>query len=425
MKVFGYDISFSKAVDITKTQPMEANIRRVVTWEQQIQRIRQDIQKWRTAVKQAESVYFPNRYLLYQTYKDVVLDAHLSGAMQQRTLNAANSGWQMVNKTDGLVNEEATKLFETTWFQKFLYYAMESKFWGHSLIQLGDLEDDKFNEIELIPRHYVKPEFCIVTQHAAGTAGERYDVDPYIDWVISVGEKRDLGLLMKASPYVIWKKNTMGAWSEHAEIFGSPLRIGKTDTRDELTRSNMENMMSQMGSAPWAVVDKEDLVEIIEGGKKDVSRIYGGLVDLMNKEISKLILGQTMTMDDGSSRSQAEVHERVAKQVEQADKEFLCSTVNDILFPVLKRHGFKVDSIRFEFVEKDQLKITDQADFDIELIKSGKYHIDPEYILSKYGTPVEEIEEEQKEEENDKPTGAVNVNDFIAEQAKKFSNLYK
>jgi hypothetical protein len=45
--------------------------------------------------------------------------------------------------------------------------------------------------------------------------------------------------------------------------------------------------------------------------------------------------------------------------------------------------------------------------------------------LSKYGTPVEEIEEEQKEEENDKPTGAVNVNDFIAEQAKKFSNLYK
>ncbi len=421
MKIFGFDINFSRANNLTQQQPQEANIRRVITWEQQIQRVRQDIQKWRTAVKQAESIYFPNRYLLYQTYKDVVLDAHLSGALQQRTLNAANSGWQIVDK-NGEYNDEATKLLETDWFQKFLYYSMESKYWGHSLIQLGDLYEFKFNDIEIIPRQYVKPEFCVVTQHSAGTTGERYDIEPYTDWVISVGEKRDLGLLMKASPLVIWKKNTVGSWSEHAEIFGSPLRIGKTDSRDETTRANMQGMLENMGSASWGVFDKDDIVEVIEGGRKDVQRIYGGLIDLMNKEISKLILGQTMTMEDGSSRSQAEVHERVVKQVEQADKEFLCTTVNDKLFPVLLRHGFKLNDLRFEFIEKDQLKITDQANFDIELIKSGKYHIDPEYILNKYGTPVEEMEQEQVEP---KTQEAVNVNDFIAQQAANFSNLYK
>ena len=424
MKIFGFDLNLSRVNNQTQEQPPSANIRRVITWEQQLQRIRQDIQRWRTAIKQAESIYFPNRYQLYQTYKDVVLDAHLSGSMQQRTLNASNSGWQIVDK-DGVRNKEATKLLESEWFQKFLYWSEESIFWGHSLIQLGSLEDFKFNNIELIPRQYVKPEFEIVTQHTAGTYGECYTVAPYLDWIISVGDKRNLGLLMKASPYVIWKKNTLGAWNEHAEIFGSPMRIGKTDTRDETTRANMEAMFANMGSASWGVFDKEDEIEMLTTSK-DISRIYNDLLLFLNKEISKLILGQTMTMEDGSSRSQAEVHERVAKQIEQADKEFLCSVVNDKLFPVLLRHGFSLNGLTFEFIEADSLKIEDQYKFEIELLKTGKYNIDPEYILQKYGTPTEEVEAEIKKEATpSEPKAAVNVNDFIAEQSRKFSNLYK
>jgi hypothetical protein len=427
VRIFGYDLNVKRAENVVVKQPEVANIRRTITWEQQIQRIRQDIGKWRNAVKSAESIHLPNRFQLYQTYKDVVLDAHLSGALEQRTLNAIGSGWQVVDKATGERNEEKTKLLESEWFTKFLRYALDSKFWGHSLVDLGDNVDLSFPDIELVPRQYVKPEYGIVTQHTAGNVGVSYNDEPYTKWVVPIGEKRDLGLLMKASPYSIWKKNTLGSWNEHAEIFGSPLRIGRTDVRDEATRANMEAMLANMGAAAYGVFDKDDAVEFIDGAKRDAYRIYGNLVEFLNKEMSKLIIGQTMTLDDGSSRSQAEVHERVSKQIEQSDKEFLKSVVNGLLFPRLNWHKFGLENTEFVFIEKDSLSIQDQSKFDIELIKSGKYNIPDEYIMSRYGTPVEEVQE--KSDEGNAGAGSVNnkgvnVNEFIQAQAERFGKLY-
>jgi len=105
-----------------------------------------------------------------------------------------------------------------------------------------------------VPRIYVVPEFSLVRSNTATvTDGKHFDESPYNNWCIGVGEKKDLGLIMYLAPYVIWKKNAMAAWAEFAEVFGSPIRVGKTDVRDELTRKNMENMLRNMGVASWAV----------------------------------------------------------------------------------------------------------------------------------------------------------------------------
>ena len=428
MKIFGRDLTFNKAVDITKKRPEDSNVRHTIKFEQTIQRVRQDINKWRNAVRAAESFYFPSRHLLYQTYKDVVLDAHLSGAITQRVFNTTGSGWAICD-ADGNENEELTRLLDKMWFERFMNYSMESIFYGHSLIQFGDIVDDEFTDIELIPRQYVRPEKHLVIQTQASQIGVDYTEEPYKDWVVSVGDCRDLGLLMKASPLALWKKNTIGSWSEHAELFGSPIRVGKTNVRDAETRKNMEDMLENMGSAPWAVFDTDDNIEMIQTNGKDVSRIYDGLISLCNKEMSKLIIGQTMTLDEGSSRSQAEVHERSAKQIENMDKIFITNVVNKQLFPLLEIHGFKLKGYRFKFIEKEALSVEKQGEFDIKLL--NHYHIDPAYIISKYGTPVEEKEVEIIEpigptnKEPKKAETSVNINDFIAEQAKKFSNLYK
>jgi phage gp29-like protein len=48
----------------------------------------------------------------------------------------------------------------------------------------------------------------------------------------------------------------------------------------------------------------------------------------MDKAISKVVLSQTMTTDDGSSRSQAEVHKGVADWVVKSDADLLCESFN-------------------------------------------------------------------------------------------------
>ncbi|MFK5282397.1 hypothetical protein ACI3PL_22835, partial [Lacticaseibacillus paracasei] len=83
---------------------------------------------------------------------------------------------------------------------------------------------------------------------------------PYSDWCIGVGQKRDLGLLLKITPLVIWKKNALGAWAEFIEKFGSPIRIGKTDSNDLQSVNNMENMLKNMGVASWGLFKTDDLI---------------------------------------------------------------------------------------------------------------------------------------------------------------------
>ena len=54
--------------------------------------------------------------------------------------------------------------------------------------------------------------------------------------------------------------------------------------------------------------------------------------------MSKLVNGQTMTVDSGSSRSQSEVHLRTENEVTKADIRNLLRWLNDTLLPALRAH---------------------------------------------------------------------------------------
>ena len=65
----------------------------------------------------------------------------------------------------------------------------------------------------------------------------------------------------------------------------------------------------------------------------------------IDKQISKLVLGQTMTTDDGSSRAQGEVHEEVRQDIAAADALAIADTLNSMLV---------VPYIRFNFGEQER-----------------------------------------------------------------------
>jgi len=62
--------------------------------------------------------------------------------------------------------------------------------------------------------------------------------------------------------------------------------------------------------------------------------VFGGLLDYVDKQISKIVVGQTMTSDDGSSLGQAKIHNEVRLDILRADCRQLAITVNrDLIKP--------------------------------------------------------------------------------------------
>jgi phage gp29-like protein len=387
MKLFGFEINRLKSVqNKDEQQPENAQILARIT-ERQLTRQKQDIQKWRNAISIAESKFNPSRVELTRIFNDIVLDAHLSALMQTRSLAILSTEYKFVNP-DGSENDDVEDQMHREWFNKYIQYCIDSIFYGFSLIELGDIKNDGFDDIKLIPREYVVPETGIVKTEMYGLSnyGFPFKDEPYSDWNIFIGSN-DLGLLNKAAPLVIWKKNVLGAWSIRADLFGMPIRIGKTNIRNNDSRLMMEQMMREMDVATWGVFDKDDEIEFVETASNDAFKIYDEMVNRTNSELSKLILGQTGTTDEKSYSGSAEVHERIAQMYAYADREFVENCVNDKLIPLMVKHGIMPDGIKFEFCENDELTIDQQFKIDAELLKY--YNIPAEYITEKYGTPVE------------------------------------
>jgi hypothetical protein len=184
----------------------------------------------------------------------------------------------------------------------------------------------------------------------------------------------------------IWKKNALAAWADFQEIFGSPLRIGKTNLKDGETADNMEKMLKNMGVAAYGMFDTDDVIELVETKRSDAYQVFDQMLVRCNSEISKLILGQTGTMDEKSFVGSAEVHERILQMGLKADKRLILNVLNKQLIPMLEGLGFVFGDFKFNVVKEDALTLEEKAKIDIEFLKTGLFTMDPKVIKEKYGS---------------------------------------
>lgn len=355
---------------------------------------RRDLGDWRKAWQLAINVDSPNRQHLYDIYRDVDVDLHLSGCIQQREGFVMARSFKLVNEKDQ-EDEEAAKYFNTPWFKQLMKHALDANYWGHSLIELGNPITDingrmTYDGVVLIPRKHVIPEYhrVIIDLGQDWHTGIDYHEAPLSDWYVEVGQPDSLGLFLKAATQTIPKKNALAFWDTFAEIFGMPMRIARTNTRDDKERKRMEKMMSDMGTEGWGIFQEGTEIEVVESSKGDAFNVYDKRIDRANSELSKLIIGQTMTIEDGSSLSQSETHLEVFQNLVEADCDMLRDIINNQLIPRMIKHGFPLKGIHFDW--DYSVDYTPEQQVAYETMVLNEYEVDPAYFKEKYNIPVGE-----------------------------------
>lgn len=353
----------------------------------QLFRFMNSIELYKIAVTNFENTVFPTNEELIRVYNDVVLDSHVFALMEARKQKVLSKDFKVVDE-DGEELTEETDLLTSTWFMDSLNLALDSIFYGFSLIQLGDREGLGFKGVKVVPREYVYPQKQIVRDTPTSNTGTPYTTGVYAPWLIPAGRPEDLGVLSKVAPMQIYKKAALGSWAMFTAIFGNPLRIGRTNVRDEKLRNNMAAMLEQMDVATYGVFDHEDTVEFVQAAKTDAYNVFDKAIERCNSEISKAVIGATMITDEGSSRSQSEVHERTAAAFVKKDAMYLQYWVNKVFIPHLNSyHGFNISG-RWTFDETEVLSVAEQFERDIKLAEL--YDLPAEYIREQYGVPVQD-----------------------------------
>ena len=371
----------------------KGEVRKIVA---ELQRItesltRKDLGDWRNAWQLAINVENPSRQRLYDIYRDVAIDLHLSGCIGQREGFVLSRSFKLCDK-DGKENAEATELLNAEWFKQLVKYTLEANYWGHSLIELdwaaiasptGGREG-----ATLIPRKHVIPEYHRVIRDLGDDwrRGIDYHERPFIDNLIEVGQPDSLGLYLKAATQTIPKKNALAFWDTFAEIFGMPMRIARTTSRDDKEYQRLEKMLKEAGYAGYMVAQQGTELEVVESSKSDAFNVYDKRIDRANSELSKLVIGQTMTIEDGSSLSQSETHLKVFDNIVEADCDMIRDMVNSQLLPRMEQHGMAVGGLRFDWDYSIDYTPEQQRSYE-ELILNN-YEVEPEYFAEKYNIPV-------------------------------------
>jgi len=338
-----------------------------------------DVGQWRSALKQADR---GKRAKLYDLYDDILLDPVLGSAIEKRIMAITNAELVFKAKNEQSV-PELDDLIDSPAFEYLLKEVMTSIFYGKSVIEL-----DFSNGFETysIPRQHINTAIGVITVNPGDTTGIPYTND---DFLLDVGRNDNLGLLLRAAPLAIYKRGGFGDWSQFVELFGMPRRIGKYSSHDEESRILLEQALEAAGSASWMVVPKETDVETQEtSASQGSSSIYNEFRQACNEEILITILGQTMTTQNGSSRSQSETHKEVEESINKSDRRFVQRVLNTLLLPRLAKRGYPVEGGYFYFPEAgESLSLKDQLDMDVKLVNELGVALDEDYFYETYGRP--------------------------------------
>jgi phage gp29-like protein len=153
-----------------------------------------------------------------------------------------------------------------------------------------------------------------------------------------------------------------------AELAWKPRRIGYyTKGADKKDILILIKTMKELVTQGVAMLPDSVRVDVEWPKGQDGTTAVGnnkhlGLSDYFAKEMSKAGLGQTMTTEDGSSMSQAKVHDEVRKDIRDSDANFIADLIQSgLVAPLVAMNFGDVEMPRFVFVPDDAVDILRHA----------------------------------------------------------------
>lgn len=388
------------------------------------QRIVQDVQEWRASIAEAEDPVLPYRFRMQIAFMDTVLEGHIRACIQHREKLNLLRKFKFCDK-NGKENEKITKFFDKKWFRDLMKYILEAKWYGYSLISLGDYDtvNKSFPEIVLVPRTHISPDRLVVTAVPKTPGGWLFREEPYKSshlWVNTPDEHGlascGYGLLYELTYYAIVLRNNMTYAIEYTETFGTPFRQVKTDRLDKDSQDAIADSMDQSGPLGWMITGKDDEIVFHDAGKGAGYKLYGDNEKRAQQIVSKICFGHADALDStpgklgATNGEQNPVYEALLS-TQQMDGLFISDVINTHFIPMLKNYGIKLpDGIMFDWVndEEEYEEACVRNDENIKIaqyvsqLKSAGYSVNPEWLEKEMKLVIDEQVEETNEDEEDK-----------------------
>lgn len=214
----------------------------------------------------------------------------------------------------------------------------------------------------------------------------------------------------------------MEFWSVFMEQYGMPFMVGKYDRgTPKEEKEELFSMLKKMVQNAVGVIPKDGSIEIINPDKSGSNTVYKDYITKCENNISKIILGQTLTTDIGSTGSYAasETHQEVRGDLIQNDVRLCEKTINNFIFKIHNLNFNNLDMPHFTIYDDEGVDQT-TAERDNK-VKTLGVNFTREYIKKTYGLEDADFVLDSEISKNDKEE--INFSDMADDDFTKLENL--
>lgn len=386
--------------------------------------VRFSLSQWQNAYEDAiDLIQRYDREDLLDLYEQIEIDEHVSALVDTIFNNIIANGFQVVD-SEGEDDPDVKILFERPWFSQFVAMAIDAIHHGFNGMQFTGVNEGTYSGVKLIPRRYILPfQEGIRYNDNQDEPDILFEDRTILPWTAFLfpqlpGDQYKLGKFNKIAKLFILKRENTQFWAMFNEIFGIPFRVLKTDLKDKTRMANAITAMQSMTAAAYSIIQEDDEIIFHNGVAASNTSTFKEFCERMDKGMSKALVGSTMVLEDGSSRSQSEVHERNTSAFVISYQRIIAEWINEQIIPKMRILGFAIpEGYKFKWDNTETLSKTQIVDLISKLNSSG-YNVPVDYVIEQTGIPVEEKEsvvevgpedEEGEEEEDPVPGDVENV----------------
>lgn len=353
-----------------------------------ISQTRQDIKTYVQAQNAAQVEENPKFFPIQNLYDNILKDLHLQSQVNNRMLKSLSRPFTIKN-ADGKTNEELTTLLQDKGFVFQINKAiLETIFRRHSLGEFSYkmVNNEPVLNFDCIPRQNVDPVTGYLYYDYTDDKKIKYrEQKEYGSWLIEFGEKNTtLGLLDGCVPMVLFKRFANSCHSELCEIYGIPPRVMKTNTQDKVMVNRAKQMMADMGSAAYFIIDDSESFEFAKGVTTN-GDVYANLKSFCNNELSMGISGTVVGQDTkNGSNGKEKTSIGILDDLVDSDLSLIEQCWRDTVIPALQVLGVLPAGVMYKYDATEDLEtlwtmVTEAANF---------LEVDPKWIEEKFGIKV-------------------------------------
>ena len=341
-----------------------------------------------------KGVILDDRSRLIDLYEaSVQQDAHIRSVLETLESQIIGERYMLArqNANGQYVRDvEATKKIQGSQFIKIIKGIAESKLYGYTLIEINPTIDPitgKLNDVNLIERRNVLPEQKTVLKRQ-GIWLPNWDLEtPKYKKNYILINSGDLGLFSATTPLILAKKFTLANYINFSHTYGQPVIHGKSESENLGDRNRLANDIASAATNRVIVTGLNDDIDIKAFTTSNSEKIYTSLIELVNAEVSNLILGsESMAGATQSYVGATKAHQDIFRDRIKVYREYIENAMNEEIIPRLVAMGYIENGLEFKY--SGGLEMSVESKIDLYDFLSDKYEIEPDEIAKEFGVVV-------------------------------------